>query len=231
MARDVEARSFGGGSDCCEVLVSLTLRRGRKVLLDLGFDQLGIEVAHGDNSHQIGPVPALVEILQALGGGVLDNFREADGAPFGVLRVAKNYLEQVVSEAGVEALSQTPFLQDNAPFQLHLIGFEGYGVGPVAENLKGLFGNLGVVGWNFQQEDGGIEGCISVYVGAEFTAYGLQVFDDLLLGESFGAIEGHVFNEVGQTALVLLLVDGAGSYDEGELDPVARFLVVPDVVA
>ena len=187
--------------------VSLTLGRWGKVLLDLALDGLGIEVAHCDNSHQIGPVPALVEILQALGGGVLDNFREANGTPFGVLRVAKNYPEQVVSEAGVEALSQTPFLQDNASLQLHLIGFEGYGVGPVAEDLKCLLGNLRVVGWNLYKVNSEIEACISVYVGAEGAANGLQIFDDLLLGEAFGAIKSHVLYEVGEALLILLLVD------------------------
>ena len=207
MARNVEARSFGGGSDSGGFLSDLALRRWGKVLLDLALNRLGIEVAHGDNSHQIGPVPALVEILQALGGGVLDNFREANGAPFGVLRVTQNYPEQVVSEAGVEALSQTPFLQHNAPLQLHFLRFEGYCVGPVAEDLKCLLGDLRVVGWNLYKVNSDIEACISVYVGAEGAANGLQIFDDLLLGESFGAIKSHVLYEVGQALLVLLLVD------------------------
>ena len=47
--------------------------RRRKVLLDLCLEGLDVDVSHGDEGHEVGPVPSPVEINQALGGGVFDH--------------------------------------------------------------------------------------------------------------------------------------------------------------
>ena len=164
------------------------------MLLHLGFDGLYVEVAHGDYGHQVGPVPPLVVGSQVLHGRVLDDLGAADGAAAGVERGAEEQGEQVLPEARVEPLVEAPLLQHHAALKLDLFRVEGYGVGPVAENLEGGLGDFGIVGRNFQKVQGVVEAGPGVKVGAEGAADGLEVFDDLLLGEALGAVEGHVLH-------------------------------------
>ena len=124
----------------------------------------------------------------------------------------------------------SPLFQDDVALQLHLLGREAYRVRPVAENLEGGLENVGIVGRDLEPVQGVIVAGLGVQVGTERAADRLEVFDDLLLGEALGAVERHVFHEVCQPALVLFLEDRAGPQHQGELGPVARLLVVPDVV-
>ena len=77
---------FGGGCDGSALLVSLAFGRRSEVLLYLGLDLLNIEVTHGDDGHQVGPVPTLVVFDQALYGSVFNDFRESYRGPVGVAR-------------------------------------------------------------------------------------------------------------------------------------------------
>ena len=194
MAGDVDARPVGGLSGGGALLCGLALRRRREVLLHLGLDILHVEVAHGDDGHQIGPVPALVVSAQALHGRVLDDLGAADRSAAGVERGAEEEVEQVLLEARVEPLVEAPLLQHHATLELDLFRVERYREGPVAENLEGGLGDFGIVGRNLQKVQGVVEAGPGVKVGAEGAADGLEVFDDLLLGEAFGAVEGHVLH-------------------------------------
>ena len=194
-------------------LMSFAFGRRRKILLDFCLKGLNVDVTDGDYGHEVGPVPSLVEIYQALGGGVFDHFGQTNGGAPRVLRIAQNGVQETVCKAGVEALSGAPLLQDYATFQFHFFGFEGDGVGPIAENLESLFDYLRFVGGKFQEVYRHVEACIGVYVRAKPGADGLQVFDDFLLGKALGAVEGHVLNEVGEALLVVFFMDGAGPND------------------
>ena len=67
----------------------VAFRRRREVLLYPGLDGFHVEVAHGDDGHQVGPVPTVVVGTQALHRGVLDDLNEADGGAAGIERVAE----------------------------------------------------------------------------------------------------------------------------------------------
>ena len=56
------------------------------MLLNLGFHLHNIEITHGDDGHQVGPVPTLVVFDQALYGSVFNDFREPYRGPVGVAR-------------------------------------------------------------------------------------------------------------------------------------------------
>ena len=227
---DVVARQCGGRRDGGARLAGLALGRRGEVLPDLRLDQLWIEVTDGYDGHQVRPVPALVVRLQLLDGSGLDDLGEADRGPLRVARGAEEQRNQVVLEAGGEPLEQPPLLQHDAAFQLDLLRLERDGVGPVTEDPECVFENLGIVSRHLEEIDRGVEAGRGVQVRAKRAADRLEVVDDLLLGEALRAVEGHVLDEVGQPALLLLLEDGAGLHDQRKVGPVARLLVVPDVV-
>ena len=66
VAGDIEARPIGGRRDGGMCLGRLALGRRRKMLLHLGFDQCSIEVTHRNDGHEVGPVPTLIVLPQAL---------------------------------------------------------------------------------------------------------------------------------------------------------------------
>ena len=179
------------------------------MLPDLRLDQLGIEVAHCDDRHQVGPVPALVVVPETLHRGRFDHLGQAYRVAVGVARGAEQLREQVVPEARGEPLAQPPLLQDDVAFQLHLVRVEADRVGPVAEDLERGLENLGIVGRNLQEVQGVVEPCPGIQVRAEGAADRLEVVNDLLLCEALGAVERHVLYEVRQPALVLFFEDGA----------------------
>ena len=48
------------------------------------FDRGLVEVAHGDNAHELGAIPVGVELLQPIVLEALDNLHVADGQPLGI---------------------------------------------------------------------------------------------------------------------------------------------------
>ena len=227
---DREARPVGGVRDGGALGGGLALGRRREVLADLGLDQRRIEVAHGDHGHQVGPVPALVVGPQLLHGRGFEDLGQADRAAVGVAGGAEEQREQVGLEARREPLIQAPLLEHDAALELHLVGVEADRVRPVAENLEGRLEDLGVVGRDLQEVQRVVVAGLGVEIGAKAAADRLEVVDDLLLGEARRPVEGHVLDEVGQPALLVLLKDGTRLHDQGQLPPAGRFLVLPDVV-
>ena len=69
-----------------------------------------------------------------------------------------------------------------------------------------------------------------VQVVAEFHSHGLQVFRQHLARQVLRAVEGHVFQEVGQSLLVVVLLDGAHVVQDVEVGLPLGLFVVADVV-
>ena len=206
-----------------------TLRRGREVLADQGFDLVRVQVAHRDERHEIGPVPALVEAAQVVRGCRLDDLLQADRQPHRVPGVAEQHRVLPVADALAGAPAEPPLLQHHAAFAFHLIRVQGHRVRPLAEDVEGGRDHLGI-GGDLQQVHGLIEAGVGVEVGPEGGADRFQVVDDLVAGEGGGAVEGHVLQVVGEAALGLLFQHGAGLDPEPELDAVGRLRVDLDVV-
>ena len=51
---------------------------------DCSLNHRLVEIADGDDGHQIGPVPILVELLQPVVADVLNDVGPADGQPLGI---------------------------------------------------------------------------------------------------------------------------------------------------
>ena len=127
------------------------------MLPHLGLDHLGVEVPHGDYGHQVGPIPALVELSQALHGCVFDDLRQPNWASLGIARVAKDQRKPIVLKTRSKTPAYAPLFQDDATLQLHFCGIQRNGEGPVAKDLKRRLENLRIVSWNLEEILGGVE--------------------------------------------------------------------------
>ena len=75
-----------------------------------------------------------------------------------------------------------------------------------------------------------LETCSSVDVRAKFGADATQIVEDSLAGEVFGAVEAHVFEEMGKTVLVVFFLESADVSSEIEFASLCRLVVVTDEV-
>ena len=82
-----------------------------------------------------------------------------------------------------------------------------------------------------EQVDGLVVARVGVDVGAEPGTEAAQHVDQFVLGELLGAVEQHVFEEVGATVLGVVLEHRSGIDGQAQFDPAARIVVVADEVA
>jgi hypothetical protein len=95
-------------------------------------------------------------------------------------------------------------------------GFEEKAAGVVTEDAEALAERGGVGFGKFEKVERGVETGAGVGVGAEAHAHALEQLDERARGVVFAAVERHVFEEVGDAALVVLLVKRAGADVEAE---------------
>ena len=203
---------------------------GPEVLLDELLDAAPVEVADGDDGHQVRAVPGPVVALQGLVGEGLDDLFLADGQALGVARAPQQDRELRVAHPGVGPPVEAPFLDDDAALLLDGRRVEAQPVGPILEDEeRRLQDGRGVRG-HLEHVDRLVEAGEGVEVGPEAHADGLHEIDELLAREVPGAVEGQVLDHVGQAPLVVVLEHGAGPDDEPELGPVAGLAVLADPV-
>ncbi len=198
---------------------------------DNPLDRALVEVAHRNHRHEGGAVPGTVESPQRLGRTLLDAVGRPDGKPLGVSGAAEQNRQVLIQHTLSRAAAQPPFLQHHSPLLPDLGGVEGDSLGPVLENLERPGQDLGLVGGDLKLVYRFVEAGVGVQVGPEPHPDGLDVVDELLLGEVAGPVEGHVLHEVGQAALVFLFLNRAGIHHQAKLGPVQGPAILPDVVA
>ena len=103
-------------------------------------------------------------------------------------------------------------------------------MGPVLQNLEGLFEDLRRVGGDREHVDSFVEARVGVDVRAQLHA-NRQVIHQLLLGEVLCAVERHVLHEVGQSQLIVIFQHGAGFHDEPQLRSGLRPVIDSNEVA
>ena len=103
--------------------------------------------------------------------------------------------------------------------------------GVVGEHARALGEGLGLGVGQIQHVNGAVEGCVGVGIAAEVHAHALEKLDEGAGRVVGAAVERHVFEEVGEAALGVGLVERAGGDDETEGGARARFGVGADGVA
>ncbi len=204
--------------------------------LQFGLDAVHIHVADHDEGDQLRAVPLGVVVAQGLVGERLQKIEITDQVALFVAGAFAQRLDELHHRAPLGAVAGAELLHDNAALRVDLIRLEGDEVRPVVQDQQGrvdhalaggavhLDGHVGQTVGGLVPAGGGIE------VVAELDADLLGVFDHLLAGQVLRAVEGHVLQEVGQTLLVVLLLNGADIIQNPEVGHVLRLLVVADVV-
>ena len=195
------------------------------------LDRVHVEVAHGNHGHEIGPVPRLVVAPHGLRGRSAHDLHVADGLAVGVAGIAEEHRQQLLADAARRVLiAQPPLFHDHAALRIHLFGIDGRVRGPVFQHVKTGGQNLGIVGGHAQLVDRLVEGGVGVEIGTEADAQALQEIHQLLLGKAAGAVEEHVFQEVGETQLVGIFLERAGVDGQAQFGSVLRLGVAFDDV-
>ena len=120
---------------------------------------------------------------------------------------------------------------DDLAFGVDFGRFEKKVVGPVMKDEQARVLSTGTGGRNI----GDVVDCLfhaggGVEIRAEFHADGFEIVDQVFSGEMCGAVEAHVFKEVGQTALVVLFEDGSHFLGDVEIGLTFGIFVVTDVI-
>ena len=148
-----------------------------------------------------------------------------------VLRVGVELGQVALQHAHLCAGPESPLLVDDAALLLNLLGLQQQTVGPVVEDEQtGVDDALARGGHVRDVIDRLVDGGVGVQVAAELHADGLAPLHDVVALEVLGAVEAHVLQEVGQTALLVVLLYGAHALCEVDLGPLLRPGIVTDVV-
>ena len=218
----------GLGGDQCALLGQ---HDGREEFLDLLLHAVDVDVAHHDDALVVGAVPLLVVLLQEGALKVVDNLHQSDGHAVAVLGAGVELGQVALQHAHLGTGAQAPLLVDDATFLLYLLLLQQQAVGPVVEDEQaGVDDGLAHGGHVADVVDRLVDGGIGIEVGAELDADGLAPAQQFVALEMLGAVEGHVLQEVGQSALVVVLLDGAHALGDVELGALFGPVVVADVV-
>ena len=170
-------------------------------------------------------------MAEIIGGGAADDLLKPDGIAARVQGERVEEMGECVTGPRLPVVAGTAFAVDHAALSLDLGGIEGLAVGEFPENGETLLQPGGVGARHVEAVDrvrGVGEGAD---IGAKSQAVPSQHADNAVAREEPGAIEGHVFDKVRETALLVLLVKGTGEDDEPQDRAAAGFGVGPDDVA
>lgn len=166
-----------------------------------------VEVADGDDGHEVGAVPLLVEAADGFGGCGVDDLGFSDRQAIGVGGVVEEDRDLFVEDTLLGATAEAPFLFDDAAFFVDFGGVESDGGGPVLKDEESFFKDGGVVEGDFEHVDRFIEAGIGIEVGAEAHTDAFEEVDELVFLEVAGTVESHVFEEVGEALLIVVFED------------------------
>lgn len=171
---------------------------------DALFDFFGVETTDDDEGHAFGGVEAVVVVEEKLLGGVADDAFEADGEAVGDERIGKNRLKLFLEEAELDGIAHPFFGQDHAAFFVDFLWCHEGAVGEVAHDGVAELEDVGGLVGEVEHVHRLVERSECVHVGAEADAEALHDGDELAGFVVFGAVEDHVLDEVGETALVFI---------------------------
>ena len=95
-----------------------------------------VEVADRHHRHQVGTIPAPVELPRQAVGKVLEILVRADGQPLAVHRAVQHHGELLVLHARRRAAAAAPLLDHHAALLAQLRRIEGDVVRPILENVE-----------------------------------------------------------------------------------------------
>ena len=190
-----------------------------------------IYVAHDDDGLVVRAVPLLIIVGQLLTLKVIHDGHQSDGQSFAVFRAGVHLRKAACLHALLRSLAHAPLVVHDVSLLDDFVFFEQQPVRPVLQDEQaGVDGRSALRGHVAHAVDGLVDAGVGIQVTAELHAERACEVDDAVAGEVLRAVEGHVLEEVGQSALVFLLLNGAHALCDVEVSHVLRVLVVADVV-
>ena len=210
---------------------------GGEELLDFPLHLVHVDVAHDDDGLQVGPIPLIIIVAQVLIGEVVYDIHRTDGHTVLILRALVDLRHGLLHESlhGASGTTCAPLLVDDATLLVYLGILEQQVMAPVVEHQQaGVDDTLTLQRSRTDVIDGLLNAGIGIEVGAELHADGLTPGHDAqalaLAGEVLRAVEGHVLQEVGQSALAGLFLNAAYTLGDVEISQSRLLGVVADVV-
>ena len=128
-------------------------------------------------------------------------------------------------------VAQAVLVVDHVALLLNLLGGDGDTARPVSQHEHtGVEGRLTVGADVGHIIDRAVDAGVGIQTTAVLHTDGLQVFGHGSRGEVLRAVEGHVLQEVGQSLLGVVLLDGAHPLGDVEVGLLLRGVVVTEVV-
>ena len=213
-------RGFGANLDAAEEFLHLLL------------EVVHVNVAHHDDGLIVGTIPLLIVFLQRLGLEVVDDAHQADGHAHAVLRAGIELGQRAGNHALRGAFAQSVLVVHHVALLHYLVLLQQQAVAPVLQDEHArVEGRLARGGHVANAVDRLVNRGVGVQVAAELYAQRAGELNEVVAFEVLRAVEGHVLKEVSQSALALLLLDGAHALGNVEIGHVLRPLVVADVVS
>ena len=197
--------------------------KGREEFAKLFFDYSGVEVADGDDGETFGAIPGVVEIGKVGPGGGFDDGFDADGQAGGQEGAGVEKFVTGYSGAVVGGVTGEFFGEDDAAFVVDLGGLEEQFARVVGQHAQALGEGGGFGVGQIEHVNGAVEGRVGVGIAAEVHAHALEKLDQGAGRVVGAAVKGQVLEKVGEPALGLGFVQGAGGDDQAQGNASAGF--------
>ena len=199
--------------------------------LHLGFHLVHIDVTHNHYALQVRTIPLLVVSAEEIGFKVVDDFHQTNRHAMTIFAAGIEFGQTAFENAHHSTRAHAPFFVNHATFLLNLFLFEQQTARPVSQDEQA---RIDVASFHRNIVD--VVDClvsrgVSVEVFSKLHTNAFAVFDELsVFGKVLRTIEGHMFEEVRQTALVVVFLHRTHLLCNVEVHLSFRFLVVADVV-
>ena len=199
---------------------------------DPRLDAVHVDVAHDDDRLQIRTVPFSVIISQHFVRKIVDHFHQSDRHSARItIAVRVEFRQQAVVHPERRVAARAPLFVDHFALAVDRVVFEQDESRPVVQDQQAgvhqsrLYGrHVGNVVDRF------VDRSVGVQIRAELDAVLFEVTGEFPVREVFGSRESHVFEEVRQSALILLFENRSDPLGDVKVGPFFRQVVVPDVI-
>ena len=199
--------------------------------LDLVFDGVYIDVSHDNDSLLVGAVPFFIIVTQCLIGEVVHHFHGSDGEAVCILAVLVENGQYGFIHTHHGSHACAPFFVDDSAFLVDFFRIKGQVVGPVVKDQQtGVNYTFAGNGDVIDVIDRFVDGSVGIQVGSKLHSDAFQPFTQGIVGEMGCSVETHVFQEVGQTALVVVFQNGTYLLGNIEVSLFFRQSIVTDVI-
>ncbi len=209
----------------------LDCRDGTKNLPDLFFHGIDIKITNNNNSLQIRAIPFMVEVSDGFVFKIIDHGSIPDHIPFGIFTAFVDHGSQCIAHAFVGRSVHAPLFADYTPFQIDFGIFKSNIIRPVVQDKQGGVDNP----LPQQRNIGEIVNCLfdtgpGIHILSELNADSSQIIEHGFLRIVCCPVKRHMFGKVGQTILIIFLLNSPNTVCNVKFSPFFRQSVIANIV-